>query len=1318
MDFFRICTKEARGKENKGTVEVYADFIVGRSKDLMVRGKAFYAIWDEEKGLWSVDDLDVQRLVDAELYKHAEQLTADGVQCTVKTLSSFDTNRWALFRKYLTNLSDSSHDLDGTVTFANTPVKKSDYASRRLPYSLAPGDISAYDELVSHLYDPEERAKFEWAFGAILCGAAKNIEKFLVFYGPGGTGKSTVMKIAEMMFGGLSEEGGYVAIFDAKALVGNNNAFSTAPFRSNPLIAIQHDGDLSNIKDNTALNSIISHESLMINEKYKPTYPSRINSMLIMGTNSPVKITDAKSGIIRRLIDVNPSLRTFSPDHYYSLMARIEFELGAIAQHCLDTYKRMGKNAYSEYRSTSMRFETDPFYNFIDWYFDIFKYQNGATLEQAYNLYKEYCSESGNEKPVQRYKFRDALKDYFDEFHDRYILEGRPVRSYYSGFKAEPFKAPVNSPAEPSRLLMESTVSIFDRECAAQPAQYANEKESPGLYWTDEERLINGVMRKPKPHQIVSTVLSDLDTTKLHFVKVPENHIVIDFDLTDENGDKSLERNLEAASGWPATYAEVSKSGSGVHLHYLYAGSDVGELAAQYSDGIEIKSYRGNASLRRQLTVCNTHTISTISSGLPFKEKKVLNTKVLGTEKSLRELIARNLRKEIHPGTKPSIDFIEKILSDAYRDGMVYDVTDLRPRIMAFANNSRNQATTCLKAVQRMRFKSETDIDTLSGVGVVPDDGRIVFFDIEVFPNLMLVCWKYRGEDVVVRMINPEPHEIEGLFKLKLVGFNNRGYDNHILWARYMGASLAEIYERSRRIVGKGGLDARFPEAYNLSFADIYDFASVKMGLKKWEIKLGIRHMELDLPWDEPAPEELWPKIEEYCVNDLFATEKVFEALQQDWIARQILADLSGLTENDTNRKHAINIIFGKETRPQSSFNYVDLGDEFPGYRYDFGVSTYRGEEVGEGGYVYAEPGMYENVALLDVASMHPSSIKALDAFGPYTKKFVELMDARLDLKHAMEAIDKGYDAPTIESHLMSAGQRFNGKLAPFIKGELNVDNQDSMDSMKIQLKGLSDALKLVINSVYGLSAATFENPFRDIRNKDNFIAKRGALFMIDLKYAVQERGFQVAHIKTDSIKIPNATPELIQFVTEFGKKYGYDFDHEATYKKFCLVNDAVFIAQVEGKRGKPDYWKATGAQFQHPYVFKTLFTHDPITFKDLCETKEVTKPAAIYLDFDAVHKPMASYSKDKRHFVGRTGLFTPVHAEAGGGILLRVQDEQEHSVGGTKDYFWVESNQLERLPENDQMEAIDMSYFERLVDKAKENIGKFGDFEAFVSST
>ena len=114
------------------------------------------------------------------------------------------------------------------------------------------------------------------------------------------------------------------------------------------------------------------------------------------------------------------------------------------------------------------------------------------------------------------------------------------------------------------------------------------------------------------------------------------------------------------------------------------------ELAPVYSEGIEVKVYTGDASLRRKLSRCNAVPISTISSGLPLKKKKekMLKAKTITTEKGLRELIERNLRKEIHPGTKPSVDFIAHILEEAYEDELKYDVTDLRPRIMAFANNS------------------------------------------------------------------------------------------------------------------------------------------------------------------------------------------------------------------------------------------------------------------------------------------------------------------------------------------------------------------------------------------------------------------------------------------------------------------------------------------------------------------------------------------------------------------------------------------------------------------------------------------------------
>ena len=526
------------------------------------------------------------------------------------------------------------------------------------------------------------------------------------------------------------------------------------------------------------MNSIVSHEQMTMNEKYKPSYTSKSEALLFIGSNQPVKITDAKSGIIRRLIDIHPSGVRIPVRHYNTLISQIDFELGAIASHCLRVYLEMGKNAYNGYRPLEMMLQTDVFFNFIEAYYDVFKAQNYTTLTQAYALYKTYCAESGIDRPRAQYKVREELRNYFDDFKDRGEVNGERVRSLYEGFNAEKFKAPKETDEDlPAfSLVMDESESLLDDYLGNCPAQLANKDDTPSNKWAK-----------------VKTKLSDIDTSKVHYVRVPDKHIVIDFDLKNPKGKTDLERNLEAASRWPATYAELSRSGKGVHLHYEYSGNPA-ELALVYSEGIEIKVYTGDAALRRRLTRCNAVPVGIINSGLPLKKKKekMLKAKTITTEKGLRELIERNLRKEIHPGTKPSIDFIAHILEEATEDGLKYDIMDMRPRILAFANNSTHQASNCLKVVQEMRFTSGSELESDAIVEVTDD--RMVIFDIEVYQNLFVICWKFRGDDNVVRMINPSREEVENLVKMKLVGFYNRRFDNHILYAAILGHSIEELY--------------------------------------------------------------------------------------------------------------------------------------------------------------------------------------------------------------------------------------------------------------------------------------------------------------------------------------------------------------------------------------------------------------------------------------------------------------------------------------------------------------------------------------------
>lgn len=1296
LDFLIISTRSTQ----RGVIEIYPRFrLYPKSQDLMIRGGDFYAIWIEELGMWSTNESDALYLIDRELEKYAEE-NKEKFDGSYRIMYMWDSSSGMIdsWHKYCQKQSrDSYHMLDENLIFSNTETTKKDYASKKLNYPLEVGEIKAWDRLVSTLYTEEERHKIEWAIGCIVSGDSKTIQKFMVLYGGPGTGKSTILNIIQQLFEG------YYSVFDAKALGSATNSFALEAFRTNPLVAIQHDGDLSRIEDNTRLNSVVSHELMTVNEKYTKGYSNRFKCFLFMGTNKPVKITDAKSGIIRRLIDVTPSGKKLSAKEYKTITKQITFELGAIAHHCYEVYLE-DPGYYDDYIPISMMGASNDFYNFVMESYFVFSEGNGTTLKAAWEMYKVYCDEAKVSYPLTQRTFKEELKSYFWEYYDRFTDEdGGRIRSMYKGFRTDKFDngESVDSNVKESKVKLiefNCTESIFDEMRADCLAQYATNEGTPKKKW-----------------EKTKSKLSELDTSKLHYVKVPDNHIVIDFDITGEDGEKSFERNLEEASKWPPTYAELSKSGKGIHLHYIYTG-DPERLSRIYDDKIEIKVFTGGSALRRKLSKCNNLPIATISSGLPLRgEDKVVDFEGFKSEKALRTFIKRNLNKEYHAATKPSVDFIYSTLEKTYDSGLKYDVSDMRNAILSFAASSSHQADYCVKLVGKMKFKSDNASDAVHS-----DEAKLIFYDVEVFPNLFLVNWKIEGEGKpVVRMINPKPSEIEELLRFRLVGFNCRRYDNHMLYARLLGYSEEQIYNLSQKIINspKGeGMKHMFGEAYNLSYTDVYDFSAKKQSLKKWEIELGLKHHELGLPWDQPVPENMWTTVAEYCDDDVLATEAVFNHLKGDFTARRILADLAGSNVNDTTNGLTTKIIFGKERNPRLVYTDLATGEQFydgippkrrtdiihsfPGYTFEAGKNMYRDTDLGFGGYVYAEHGVYDNVALLDVASLHPHSVIAMNCFGEYTQNFKDILDARIAIKHG--------DFDTARSML-------GGKLAPYLDDESTA-------------KDLAQALKIAINSVYGLTSANFDNPFRDVRNKNNIVALRGALFMRTLQDEVQRRGFRVVHIKTDSIKIANATREIIDFCMDFARNYGYEFEHEATYDRMCLVNNAVYIAKYKDvewcekqygyipgdNKKKAGKWTATGKQFQIPYVFKTLFSKEDIEFGDLCIPFEV-KVGALHLD---KNEGLPEGEHDLQ-FVGRVGEFCPIKPGCGGAVLYRVDNGKNYAAAGSlkpnkEPYRWLEADYVKTL---DKRGDIDMDYFRKLADDAIDAIKKYEDFDYFVNA-
>ena len=782
MDFLDVSVKKFTSNNRTVDYEVSPDFIFGDAKDLVVKGSKFYAYWNGS--FWDTKQKNLFYDIDSLLWRKARELEdgRPGLRIDVKEIRKASAGKFRLFADFCKACEASDISFNQKVLFADHKMQRRDYATTQLTYSPQEGEATAFKELIGTLYLPKELDKILWFMGALFTNKMYKIEKFMYLYGSKGSGKGTVLKIFRMLF----ED--YCGTIDLKLLT-SADQFATGQIQEVPLL-IDEDTDISHIYNDTPLLKLTSHETISVNKKFKEPYDVKFIGLLITASNQRYKVRNVDSGITRRAIVVNPSGQKVSHTRYNQLMSQIKYELPYIAHMAISRFEELGFDYYDDYFDVDMAEQTDHIFDFIR--SNAIHMQNGITLKQISELYREYLEDMGWKTDGYKATIKREALRYFDTMLKDSHVDGTRVNNYFKGFRwniAFPEGVVGTTKADdtvvPDNWLeFDHHNEVFNKLAAEYPAQPALRNGNPSEKWDN-----------------VVTKLSDIQTNKLHWVKVPLNHVILDFDLKDENGNKNLELNKEAASKFPPTYAEVSKSGQGIHLHYIYDGN-VNELDNLVEKNIEIKVYRGKSSLRRIDKASNNLQLSHISSGLPLKEKKDREMydqikEITYTEKTLRNFVKRQLgmiegKEPSHPNTKPTIDFIAHEIQKAADMGLEYDITDLRHAVFMRAIRSTNNKDYCLAVFQQIPWSTmrddegKTEAKLTNFTKIYPKE-ELVFFDIEVYPNLFVVVWKKYHEDEFTRWINPTPDQIEYLMTFPLVGFNNRRYDNHILYARLLG---------------------------------------------------------------------------------------------------------------------------------------------------------------------------------------------------------------------------------------------------------------------------------------------------------------------------------------------------------------------------------------------------------------------------------------------------------------------------------------------------------------------------------------------------
>jgi len=481
-----------------------------------------------------------------------------------------------------------------------------------------------------------------------------------------------------------------------------------------------------------------------------------------------------------------------------------------------------------------------------------------------------------------------------------------------------------------------------------------------------------------------------------------------------------------------------------------------------------------------------------------------------------------------------------------------------------------------------------------------------LFFDIEVFRYDSLLLLKDRNNKTVGQFWSEQPgafpedspNGFEGVADLVrgniLIGFNNYGYDDLILQKMMTGRPQREIKDLSDRIIRKENTEnerraiQKFLRQHDIITLDTRQQLPGELSLKQIEGNMGRSIIESEIPFDldRPLTEAERETVLKYCAYDVESTIAVFNQREKDyfdpkdellkmysredcyrWNTTTFSAELLRPAFYEMWQKPRIPEQFWRKN-PQIPENVWEYWENQERLAEDLAANTKKGSITVKrygcditfslgGLHGTAEYGSeFRHVKDLDVQSMYPSIIINLGFLKEKTELFRQIRDNRIAMK----------------------------KTDPVRSG----------------------AMKLVLNSVYGLLRSEYSKLYNPMACVTVCIFGQIALF--DLCGRLYAAGYRLLNINTDGVCFtdPSGAGEKYQ---EIRKQWEQDYNLSLDLDEFDRliqkdVNNYVAITgtSVKTKGGNCNLYREgriigkSDARIVHiAFVDNLLYGKDPL---------------------------------------------------------------------------------------------------------------------------